>query len=461
MNNRNYTRMGFALVFFIGIWVVQCRPVERENPDPVSADIEQMLEEISADSIERNIRRLAGFHTRHTLSDTASDTVGIGAARRWIRSEFRRYSRQTGDRLQVRFDGYLQEPTSRIDEPTRIVNVVATLTGTQPASRDRFYVVSGHYDSRVSDVMNDTSYAPGANDDGSGTAAVMELARVMSRYRFDASLVFMAVAGEEQGLFGATHYAETARAEGRNIAAMFTNDIIGSSVADDGSVHDDVVRVFAEGIPPDPLLSDYHRMLLYTGGENDTPTRQLARFIAETAQQYMNGFEVNIIYRKDRYLRGGDHSAFLEQGYPAVRFSEPHEDYRHQHQDVRTVKGVPYGDLPRFVDFSYVADVTRLNAASLATLARAPAVPGNVGIDVRQLENSTTLQWDANTEPDLRGYEIVWRNTTSPVWEFSEFAGDTTRYTIEGRSKDNYLFGVRAVDREGYKSPAVYPLPVR
>lgn len=460
MTDYRFSWVGIGIVL-IGVFLaVQCRPVERENSNQ-AGEIVQMMAEINADSIARNIRRLVGFHTRHTLSDTVSDTVGIGAARRWIKSEFERYSYQAGGRLQVRFDGYLQEPTSRIDEPTRIVNVVAQLPGTQPASRDRFYVVSGHYDSRVSDAMNDTSFAPGANDDASGTAAVMELARVMSKYRFDATLVFMTVAGEEQGLFGATHYAATARAEDRDIAAMFTNDIIGSSVADDGSVHDDVVRVFAEGVPPDRELSDYHRMLLYTGGENDTPTRQLARFIAETAHEYMDGFEGNIIYRKDRYLRGGDHSAFLAQGYPAVRFSEPHEDYRHQHQDVRMENGVQYGDLLRFVDFRYVAEVTRLNAASLARLASAPAPPENVGIEVRQLENNTTLQWDANSEPDLRGYEIVWRNTTSPEWEYAEFAGDTTRYTIRGRSKDNFLFGVRAVDEAGHKSPAVYPLPLR
>lgn len=447
-----------ALLFLLAV-LVQCLPKNKQDAgDP---QIREMVTEISADTIEKNIRKLVGFHTRHTLSDTVSDSVGIGAARRWIQSEFERYSRNSGARLQVRFDGYLQEPARRIDEPTRIVNVVATLPGIQPESKDRIYVVSGQYDSRVSDIMNDTSFAPGANDDGSGTAAVMELARVMSNYAFDATLVFMTVAGEEQGLFGSTHYAETAKKKDKNIAAMFTNDIIGSSVAENGTVHDDVVRVFAEGIPPNRELSRYHRRLLYTGGENDTPSRQLARLIHETGGQYMNGFNVNVIYRKDRYLRGGDHSPFLEQGYPAVRFSEPHEDYRHQHQDVRTEEGEQYGDLLRFVDFEYVADVTRLNASSLATLANAPARPKNVGIEVQKLENNTTLRWDANTEPDLKGYEIVWRNSTSPFWEYSTLAGDATRYTIEGKSKDNFLFGVRAVDQKGHKSPAVYPLPVR
>lgn len=451
-----------ALILMGGL-LTACQEQDRTLPGERSPDpeITEMIAAISADSIERNIRRLVGFHTRHTTSDTVSDSTGIGAARRWIKSEFERYTRQSGGRLEVRFDGYLQEPVRRIDEPTRIVNVVATLPGSMPEARDRHYVVSGHYDSRVSDVMNDTSFAPGANDDGSGTAAVMELARVMSQYEFDATLVFMAVAGEEQGLFGATHYAETAKNEGQNIAAMFTNDIIGSSVAEDGSVHDDIVRVFAEGVPPDRELSDYHQMLLFTGGENDTPARQLARHIDEIARIYMDRLGVNVIYRKDRYLRGGDHSAFLEQGYPAVRFSEPHEDFRHQHQDVRVEEGVQYGDLPRFVDFSYVADVTRLNAASLASLANAPAKPENVGIEVSELTNSTTLRWEPTPEPDLAGYEIVWRNTTAPYWEYAEFAGDTMRYTIENRSKDNFLFGVRSVDGEGHRSPAVYPSPVR
>lgn len=435
------------------------RSTESEvQPNP---QIKKLLGEISADSIETNIRKLVSFHTRHTMSDTSSDSTGIGAARRWIHSRFEDFSSRSGNRLQVSYDRYTETENRRISRPTEIVNVVAELPGTQPESVNRIYVVSGHYDSRVSDIMNDSSFSPGANDDASGTAAVMELARVMSQYEFDATIVFMAVAGEEQGLLGASHYARMAKEEGKNIEAMFTNDIIGSSVADDGSVHDDVVRVFAEGIPPEKELSNYHRMLLYTGGENDNPTRQLARSIHETAEIYMDDFRVNVIYRKDRYLRGGDHSAFLEQGYPAVRFSEPNEDYRHQHQDVRKEGGVQYGDLVRFVDFEYVADVSRLNAASLATLANAPAKPQKVGVEVQQLENNTTLRWEASQEPDLKGYEIVWRNTNAPFWEYSTFVGNKTRYTVEGVSKDNYLFGVRAVDTAGHKSPAVYPLPVR
>lgn len=424
-----------------------------------SSKITDITKAISVDSIETNIRTMAGFHTRHTTSDTTSDSVGIGAARRWIYEKMKSYSKQSGGRLRVSYDRYVQQPGRRIDEPTEIVNIVAVLPGTQLESKDRMYVVSGHYDSRVSDVMNDTSYAPGANDDASGTAAVLELARVMSQHEFDGTLVFMAVAGEEQGLLGASHYAREARRKNKNIAAMFTNDIIGNTIAPDSSVNDDEVRVFAQGIPPSDTLSRYHRMLLYTGGENDTPSRQLGRFIYRVAQNHMPGFNVNMIYRKDRYLRGGDHFAFLDAGYPAVRFSEPNEHYQRQHQDVRTVNGVQYGDLPQFVDYAYVADVTRLNAASLTMLANAPARPQNVHISVEKLENNTTLIWDANKEPDLKGYEIVWRKTHSPYWEYQKFVGDTTRATIKNVSKDNYLFGVRAVDEKNYKSPAVYPLP--
>lgn len=432
---------------------------EKEEGDP---EIMHILEDISVDSIEANVRKLASFHTRHTASDTVSDTMGIGAARRWIYDKFQQFRKTSKNRLHVSYESYTEKENDRIYEPTRIVNIVGVLPGTQLESKDRMYVVSGHYDSRVSDVMDDTSYAPGANDDASGTAAVMELARVMSKHEFDATIVFMAVAGEEQGLLGATHYAEKAKKRELNIAAMFTNDIIGNTVRNaDETIHDDEVRVFAQGIPPVDTLSRYQRTLLSTGGENDTPARQLGRFVFRVGEQYIPDLKVNVIYRKDRYLRGGDHSPFLEQGYAAVRFSEPHEHYERQHQDVREEGGVQYGDLPQFVDYPYIGKVARLNAAALATLANAPEQPREVGIDISRLENNTTLVWKANDEPDLKGYEIVWRSTNQPFWEHQRMAGDTTRYTVEGVSKDNYIFGVRAVDQYGNRSPAVYPLPVR
>jgi len=418
--------------------------------------IAQIVADISAARIDAHIRKLVSFHTRHTLSDTTSDSTGIGAARRWIKAELERCG---AGRLEVRFDSYMQPAGGRLNRDTEIVNVVATLKGTQ--SPQRMYVVSGHYDSRVSDVMDASSAAPGANDDASGTAAVMELACVMAQHHFDATLVFMAVAAEEQGLFGATHFAQQAREKNLDIAGMFTNDIIGSSRAEDGRIDNRQVRLFAEGIPALKEMTDPLRTLLATGGESDSPSRQLARHVKEIGERYVPGFTVNIIQRRDRYLRGGDHIPFLERGYAALRFTEPNEDFRHQHQDLRSENGVQFGDLPEFVDPEYSAQVTRVNAAALAALALAPAAPANVRVRTAQLENDTQLLWDANHEPDLAGYRIVWRDTTSPVWQHSEWAGNVSEYRVKGKSKDNYFFAVQAVDNDGNVSVASYPLPMR
>jgi hypothetical protein len=333
---------------------------------------------------------------------------------------------------------------------------VATLHGSQPESADRVYVVSGHYDSRCSDPLDAVCDAPGADDDASGVAAVLELARVMATRDFDATIVFMAVAGEEQGLFGSTHFAELAKASGTNIDGMFTNDIIGSSVGQNGRREPFTVRLFAEAIPSDetPEEAELRDVL---GGENDSQSRQLARYVKEVGQNRATGMRVRIIYRRDRFLRGGDHLPFLERRYAAARFTEPNEDYRHQHQDVRVEDGVQYGDLVRFVDFRYIARVARVNLAALAGLSRAPARPSDVAVDARELTTDTTLQWSANTEPDLAGYEIVWRDTTSPVWTHSRFVGNVTAYTVRGISKDDFHFGVRAVDRDGNRSPVRFP----
>jgi len=434
----------------------QNRQAERLNPT-----IQKIAREISATNIESIIRKLVSFHTRHTLSETESDARGIGAARRWIKAELERYSREAGGRLQVEFDEFMQQPTNRIPKQVKIVNVVATLPGTQAESKDRVYVVGGHYDSRVTDVMDATSYAPGANDDASGTAAVMEMARVMSRYQFDATLVFIAFAAEEQGLNGSTHWAEMARQKSVNVGGMITNDIIGSSRDENGRIFNNEVRLFAEGIPPVREVTPALRSLIQTGGENDGPTRQLARYIKEVGERYVPPMKVNIIYRRDRYLRGGDHSPFLDRGYPAVRMTEPNEDFRHQHQNIRTEDGVQIGDLPEFVDFNYVAQVTRINAVALASLALAPAAPQNVVMETRRLENDTSISWEANKEPDIAGYRIVWRETTAPFWQHKADAGNVTRFTVKGVSKDNYLFGVQAVDKDGNASMAVYPLPSR
>jgi hypothetical protein len=421
------------------------------------ADVDAIVREISPQRIHAYVDKLVSFGTRHTMSETASDTRGIGAARRWIKAELERCG---AGRLDVQFQSHVHPVANRISRPTEIVNVVATLPGTQAASKDRYYVVSGHYDSRVTDVMNYTADAPGANDDASGTAAVIEMACVMARHKFDASLVFMTVAAEEQGLYGSGDYAAKAKAAGMNIAGMLNNDIIGSSHDENGKLDNAEVRLFAEGVPPVKETTPALRTLLQTGGENDSITRQLARHVKETGERYVPGFKVNIIYRRDRYLRGGDHSPFLDAGYAAVRFTEPHEDFNHQHQDLRTENGKKVGDLVDYVDPDYVAQVARVNAASLAALALAPAAPQDVKVKTANLDNGTDLVWKSNTEPDLAGYRIVWRDTTAPQWQGARFVGNVTTYRVD-QSKDNLLFGVQAVDRDGNVSPATYPFPAR
>ena len=425
-------------------------------------EVVRMLSEIDARHVERTIRRLVSFGTRNTLSAQDDPARGIGAARDYLYEEFRRVSRESsGGRLRVELQGFEQQPGRfpRIQRPTRVTNVVATLPGAQAESAGRVYVVSGHYDSMCTSPTDAECDAPGANDDASGTTVVLELARVMSKRRFDATIVFMAVAGEEQGLVGATYYAEQAKKGEADIEAMFTNDIVGNTLGGNGVRDRRTVRVFSEGVPSSETEEEA-RTRRSVGGENDSPARQLARFIKEAGETYVPNFRVAMVYRRDRYLRGGDHIPFLERGYPAVRFSEPHEDYTHQHQNVRTESGVRYGDLPEFVDYPYVAQVARVNCAALAALANAPARPKEVRILTQRLTNDTDLQWAANREPDLAGYEVVWRETTAPEWTHARTVGNVTSYTVKGLSKDNYFFGVRAVDRQGNRSPASYPRPL-
>lgn len=416
--------------------------------------IAQIVQDISATRIDSYIRKLVSFGTRHTMSETQSDSFGIGAARRWIKAELERCG---SAKLEVNFDAYTEPAGRRLSRATEIVNVVATLKGS--TSPERMYVVSGHYDSRASDVMDAISAAPGANDDASGTAAVMEMACVMAQHKFDATLVFMAVAAEEQGLYGATHWAEQARQKNWNVAGMFTNDIIGSSRDENGRLDNTQVRLFAEGIPALKEMPEALRSLLATGGESDSISRQLARHVKEIGERYVPNFTVSIVHRRDRYLRGGDHIPFLERGYAALRFTEPNEDFKHQHQDIRVENGVQMGDLPEFVDPEYTAQVARVNAAALASLALAPAAPSKVQVKTAQLENDTQLLWAANQEADLAGYRIVWRDTTSAYWQGSQWVGKLTEFRIKGKSKDNYFFGVQAVDKGGNVSVASYPLP--
>ncbi|MET7594734.1 M20/M25/M40 family metallo-hydrolase [Streptomyces sp. NPDC004082] len=423
---------------------------------PPSRELRALLREIDRDRVEATVRTLVSFGTRHTLSVQDDPVRGIGAARDWLLAELRSYAAVSGGRMTVELQSYVQEPASRIPTATRITNVVATLRGS--VTPERIYVVSGHYDSRVTDVMDATSDAPGADDDASGVAVVLELARVMARRRPAATIVFAAVAGEEQGLYGATHMAERFRSAGADVQGMFTDDIVGSSTADDGTRDPYTVRLFAEGVPSSetPEQAAVRRSV---GGENDSPARQLARFVRDTADNDATGMHVRVVHRRDRYRRGGDHIPFLERAYPAARFTEPAEDFAHQHQDVRVGEdGTRYGDLPEFCDFGFVARVAKVNAAALWTLAQAPGTPRGGRIATAALTNTTTLSWTRGTEPDLAGYEIVWRETTAPEWTHVIEVGDVTSHEV-GLSKDNVFFGVRAVNRAGLRSPVAFPDP--
>ncbi|MEP7272714.1 MAG: M28 family metallopeptidase [Acidobacteriota bacterium] len=423
----------------------------RPNPQ-----IEKLVAEISSSNIEATIRKLVGFGTRHTLSDQDHPSRGIGAARRWIKEEFDRYSRESGGRLVVTEDEFIQPAGGRVPREAKLVNVVATLPGMMAEAKDRMLVVSGHYDSICSPGSDVECDAPGANDDASGTAAVMEMARVMSKYQFDATIVFMAVPGEEQGLLGATHWAEEAKKKNLKISAMFTNDIIGNTWGGNGVRDNRRLRVFSEGVPTAETEAET-RSRQSVGGENDSPSRQLARYIKETGERYLNGFEVTLVFRRDRYGRGGDHIPFLQRGYPAVRFTEPNEDFTRQHQKIRVENSVKYGDVIEMVDFDYIAKVAGVNAASLASLALAPTAPAGVRFKSARQEYDTLVSWEKSPEPDAAGYRVVWRRTYQPFWERSLDVGDVTEYVLKGLSKDDYFFGVQAIDREGNASVAVFP----
>lgn len=430
------------------------RPPLTQRPD---AELKKILRELDRDNIEHIVATLVSFGTRHTLSTQDDPARGIGAARDWIFAELSRYAAASGGRMTVEKQAYLQEPADRIPVPTVITNLLATLRGA--TSPERVYVVSGHYDSRVTDVMNADAEAPGADDDASGVAVAMEVARVLATREPAATIVFAAVAGEEQGLYGARHQAAQYAAAGVDVQAMATNDIVGSSTADDGTTDPHVVRLFAEGVPT-AETEEEAATRRSVGGENDSPSRQLARFVREVAENRETGMAVRVIYRRDRYLRGGDHIGFLEQGYPAARFTEPHEDYAHQHQDVRVEDGKQYGDLVEFCDFDYITRVAKVNAAMLWSLATAPGTPKGAGIRTDALTNETDLVWERGTEPDLAGYEVLWRETTSPEWTDVIPVGDVTTAHVD-LSKDNVFFGVRAVSRDGHRSPAAFPKPLR
>ncbi|HUC30419.1 MAG TPA: M28 family metallopeptidase [Candidatus Acidoferrum sp.] len=419
------------------------------------------LKEISAQRIRANIEKLVSFGTRSTISAQDPAAIpsgrGIGAAREWIKSEFERYSKDCGGCLEVKTDSFTEQPGERIPKATEITNVYAVLRGSDPANAGRIVLVSGHYDSRNSDILDVAGDAPGANDDGSGTAVSLECARVLSQMKFPATIIFLTVAGEEQGLNGSRHFAKMAKDEGWNLEAVLNNDIVGG----DKSAEQDhsVVRVFSEGVPAAASEQDLRR-IRGLGGESDSGSREVARYIAEAGRSYDAGVKPMLVFRLDRYLRGGDHSAFNQQGFSAVRFTEYREDFHHQHQNVRSENGIEYGDLPKFVDYDYVAGVARLNAATLASLAAAPAPPANVHLVTKDLENDSTLTWEASPGGLATEYEVMWRATTSPEWEHAQSFGSATRATLK-ISKDNVIFAVRAVDRTGHRSLPVVPVPER
>lgn len=417
------------------------------------ARLRAILREIDPKRIEATVRRLAAFGTRHTLSSPTDPVRGIGAARDWIFQQLQGYASKSAGRMTVELQSFVQPVSPRIPAPTTITNVIATLRGS--VAPERIYVVTGHYDSRASDVMDAESDAPGADDDASGVAVIMELARVLATRDSEATLVFAAVAGEEQGLYGSDHMAQAYRDANADIQAMFSNDIVGTGDAHDGTrPANRTVRLFVEGVPTSetPAQANTRRSV---GGENDGPSRQLGRFVEDVAPE---GTDVRVVWRRDRYLRGSDHISFLLRGYPAGRFTEPRENFAHEHQDVRVENGVQYGDLVEFCDFGYIARVARVNAAALWSLAQAPGTPRGVVIDTTQLTNETTLRWQPGTEPDLAGYEVVWRETTAPDWEHVVKVGKVSEVTID-LSKDNVFFGVRAVDTSGNRSPAAAPQP--
>jgi hypothetical protein len=435
--------------------------VEPDSPDP---QIVAALKQISPQRIQATIEKLVSFKNRSTLSsndqEMISQGLGVTAAAKWIQNEFESYSKACGGCLQVKTDSFIQPVAPRIPTPTPLTNVYAVLQGSDPGNAKRIYLVTGHYDSRNSDTLNTKDPAPGANDDGSGTAVSLECARVLSQHKFPATLIFLTVAGEEQGLDGAKHLAQMAREQGWDLEGVLNNDIVGGNTTPgDTQQRKDIVRVFSEGVPDAAKPEDITR-LRNVGGENDSTSRELARYIRTSAKEYLqDGFQPMPIFRRDRFGRGGDHTAFNEEGFAAVRFTEFREDYNHQHQNVRVEHGIEYGDLPKFVDYQYAANVSRANAATLASLASSPAAPANVRIDTRMQTNNTTLTWEPSPGGLATGYQVVWRDTDQPYWQHAmNVPAASTSITLP-ISKDNVVFALRAADAKGHISLSVVPRP--
>jgi len=455
-DDMNKFRLYYGLLCCLLTWSTAIYAQRTERRDPL---ISGMTEEVSSARLEALVRKLVSFHTRHTLSDTLSKTSGIGAARSWIKEELEKYSRESSGRLQVSYDTFIQPADGRrVPLPVTLKNVMAVLPGTDPEDK-RMIMISGHYDSRVTDVMNANDFAPGANDDASGVAAVMELCRIMSKQQFRATLVFVAMVGEEQGLYGAANLAKRAKAEGWNVHLLLNNDIVGNSYGMETDIKDNTrVRVFSEGVPASETPAQAAARLS-AGTENDGPARQAARYIKEVAERYVDQLEVKLIYRRDRYLRGGDHTPFSQQGFTAVRITEMNEDFNRQHQDVRTENGFKFGDLPEYVDYTYLQKVARMNLSVMANLALSCQEPENVVVQTSGLTNKTQLKWTAPKGKTPAGYYVLMRETTSPFWE-RKFLVKETSATL-AYSKDNYFFAIQSVDEAGHESLMVIPKPGR
>src|SRR5580704_9346004 len=427
------------------------------NFDPA---LRALIRQIDPRRIQATIQQLTQFGTRHTASSQTDPVRGIGAATTWVTQQMQAIAATSNGNMTVQQQTFTQQPVAgRITAPTTITNCIATLQGT--ANPQRFYVVTGHLDSRVTDVLDYTSDAPGADDDGSGVACVLELARLFATREFPGTLIFATVAGEEQGLFGSAYMAQQMATAGADVQGMFSNDIIGASQAWDGTPPDPyTVRLFVEGVPTD-VTTDEIATMQAVGGENDSLSRQLGRYVTEVAPRELTGMNVRVIWRRDRYLRGSDHISFQTQGYPAARFTEPRENFNHEHRNVEVVDGVQNGDLIQYVDFDYTARVARVNGAALWALATNPSTPKNLQIHITAPVgfsgvNTTTLTWNANPESNLTAYEVVWRETTAADWTNVIPVGNVTAVTLD-MSKDNVQFGVRAVDQTGHRSPVAFP----
>jgi len=420
---------------------------------PVDPAIAALLAQVSPARLRATDTRLVAFGTRSTLSEHETGGRGIFAARDWVAARFREIAQTSGGRLTVRYDEYLQptDPAKRAPRPVVLSSVIATLRGDDPTGR--VVVMSSHLDSRVTDVEDAIKDAPGADDNGSAVSAVLEAARLLAPIPLHATVIFACFDGEEQGLLGSAHFAQTLHDAGVPVEGDLNNDIIGASVGDDGVRRDDEIRIFSEAIPTGANVARLNAV----GSENDSPSRELARFVQATSDAYPIGMHGRLIFRADRFLRGGDHESFNAAGFAALRFTEPRETFAHQHQDVRVENGVQYGDLLQFVDFDYLAKVTRYNLAALTTLALAPATPV-VTVDVKSLSNDTTLAWTA--VPGAVRYAVVRRASAEPTWTSVQDVGDVTHVTLPF-SKDNWQFGVCSVDAAGHRSPAGFPTPVR